>query len=195
MKPVLHVTWEYPPFVVGSLSNQLRKTLQPLARAIPVILVVRDGSDGVSELDGMKVYRVGQSIENSPHILAYAHSLNVDLVRGASRAIYESGGVSLVHCHDWISSLAGIYLKENFSLPLVMSVYSTELTRSRTISSLLSMGIFDVERHCFNKADAIIVADDGLKNSLANDYGVSPEKLNLVSATQGTLGLYREVVI
>jgi glycogen(starch) synthase len=176
LKPVLHITWEYPPYVVGSLSMELRNTLVPLAQEVPVNLVVRADSDETAEIDGMKVFKVSQSIRSSPHVLAYAHVLNIDLVRGASRAIYESGGASLVHCHDWISSLAGIYISSNFCLPLVISVYSTELARSRSLSTLLSMGIFDLEKHCFKRAD-VVVADKSLAESLSNDYGVDPGKI------------------
>jgi len=176
LKPVLHITWEYPPYVVGSLSQELRKTLAPLAEQVPVNLVVRADSDGTAEVDGMKVFKVAQSIMSSPHVLAYAHVLNIDLVRGASKAIHESGGVSLVHCHDWISSLAGVYISSNFCLPLVISVYSTELTRTRGLSTLLSMGIFDLEKHCLRRADAI-VADLSLAKSLSNDYGVDLGKI------------------
>jgi glycogen synthase len=171
MKAVLHISWEYPPFVVGGLSQELRRILPPLAKSVPVVLVVRAGSDGNSEVDGMKVYRVAQSVFTCPHILAYAHVMNVDLLRGASRAIHELGGVSIVHCHDWISALSGIFLKTNFGMPLVISVYSTELTRSRTLSSLLSMGIFDMEKHCFQQADALVAARP-LAGSLASDYGI-----------------------
>jgi glycogen(starch) synthase len=187
LKPVLHITWEYPPFVVGSLSLELRKTLEPLAREVPVNLVVRADSDETTEMDGMKVYKVSQSIKSSPHVLAYAHVLNIDLVRGACRAIHESGGVSLVHCHDWISSLAGVYISSNFCLPLVISVYSTELIRSRSLSTLLSMGIFDLERHCLRKADAV-VADASFRESLTKDYGVDPGRI--FPSGSDLLGLY-----
>lgn len=176
MKPVLHITWEYPPYVVGSLSQELRKTLVPLAVEVPVNLVVRADSDDTAEMDGMKIFKVAQSIKSSPHILAYAHVLNIDLVRGACRAIHESGGVCLVHCHDWISSLSGVYISSNFCIPLVISVYSTEMTRTRGLNTLLSMGIFDLERHCLKRADAV-VADASFTESLSNDYGVDPGKI------------------
>lgn len=147
-----------------------------MARSVPVALVVRGGSDGNSEVDGMKVYRVAQSVFTSPHVLAFAHVLNVDLLRGASRAIHESGGVALVHCHDWISSISGVFLKSNFGIPLVVSVYSTELTRSHAINNLLSMGIFDIERHCFQMADALVAAG-AMAGSLQRDYGIEASRI------------------
>jgi len=177
MKPVLHITWEYPPFVVGALSQELRGIISPLAKDVPLVLVVRAGQDGNSEQDGIRVYLVAQSIANSPHVLAFCHTMNIDLLRGACRAIYDSRGASVVHCHDWISALAGIYLKSNFGLPFVVSVYSTERSRNPAMNSLLSMGIFDIERHCFGYADSLVVPDSSLRADLTSGYGVDPSKI------------------
>ena len=158
------------------MAQELRDLLVPLAKEVPLCLVQRAGSDETVEQDGMKVYRTAQSVRSSPHVLAYAHLLNVDLVRGATKAIHEAGGVSLVHCHDWISSLAGVHLSSNFRIPLVISLYSTELSRSHSLGTLLSMGIFDLERHCLRNADAV-VADPALNDSLVRDYSLELGKI------------------
>jgi hypothetical protein len=195
MKPFIHITWEYSPYVVGALSQELRRILPPLAKTIPLVLVVKGDVDGVSVIDGIKTYKVGQSVRTSPHVLIYSHVLNIDLVRGASIAIYDAGGASLLHTHDWLSSLAGVYLSSHFDIPLVISVYSTEITRAQAITSLLSMGIYDVERHCFQRAEALMVASEEMKHHLTKDYGVDAGKISVVKGISGDLlEFYRRLV-
>lgn len=195
MKPILHITWEYSPYVVGDLSQELGRILPPLAREIPLLLVVKGDIDGVSVVDGIRTYKVGQSVLTSPHVLIYSHVLNMDLVRGACNAVYELGGVSLFHSHDWLSSLAGVYLASGFRVPLVISVYSTEITRAHAISSLLNMGIYDIERHCFHRADALLVSNEDMKRHLTEHYGVDAEKISVLKDTpRDLLEFYRRWV-
>ena len=195
MRPIVHITWEYSPYVVGALSQELGRVLPPLAREIPLLLVVKGDMDGVSVVDGIRTYKVGQSVRTSPHVLIYSHVLNLDLVRGASNAVYESGGASLFHSHDWLSSIAGVYLASSFKIPLIVSVYSTEITRAHAISSLLNMGIYDVERHCFHRAEALLVANEDMRRHLTEHYGVDAGKVSVLKSTpRDLLGFYRRWV-
>jgi|GEM_PF-606455 len=180
MRPVLNLTWEYPPWVIGRLSEELRTLLPPVAEAVPLIIVVRGDSDGVV-IDGkIRIYKVAESVRDSPHILAYAYSLNIDLIRGASRAIHDGGGVSLIHTHDWVSSLAGVYLSDYFKVPLIITAYTTETMRAQRVASLLSMGIFDVEKYCFSRADVLLTVSGAARDSLTKDYGINAGKIRVL---------------
>ncbi|MBM5805119.1 MAG: glycosyltransferase family 4 protein [Candidatus Verstraetearchaeota archaeon] len=177
MRSILHITWEYPPWVVGELSQRLKQILPSIARQIPSVLVVRGGHDRSSKMDDMILYEVGPSTRTSPHVLAYAHALNLDLVRGGCRAIHEQNGISLIHTHDWISSMAGMYLSSCFKIPFVISVYTTEIMRAGALTSLLSMGIYDVERYCFHRANVLSVQTEEMRRHLVRDYGVEAQKI------------------
>lgn len=194
MNPILHITWEYPPFIVGPLSTQLAEMLPKLAAHYPVVLVVRGDSDGIFTSYGIKVYKVGQSLHTFPHVLAYAHSLNMDLARGAGRAIHESGGATLVHSHDWISSIASLYLSSFLKCPLLISVYTTELTRAYSLRSLLNLAIYDIERHCFNRADVLIVKDNQMRDHLVDNYQIAREKIALGKDAKSIIEIYRGVI-
>ena len=187
MKPIINITWEYPPWVVGDLSNRLQSLISPLARIMPLILVVRADTDGISIIDNMKIYQVGTSIRTSPHVLAFSHVLNMDLLRGASNAVYDVGGASILHTHDWISSLAGCCLSAYFGIPLMISIYSTEKSRTSTPNSLLRMGIFDTEKYCFQYADLLTAFNDEMKEQICRDYGIKKE--NVFVLRKGSLDL------
>jgi glycogen(starch) synthase len=170
MSDVLHLSWEYPPWAVGDLSRRLRGILPQLSALLPCALVVRADRDETVQMDGMTVYKVGTSVRASPNFISYSQALNVELTRRGSDALHSDPGIALIHTHDWISSIAGVYLASNFKLPLITSVYSTEETRARPPLNVLNRGIHDLERYCFQKAQALIVETEEMKNHLAEQY-------------------------
>jgi len=177
MKPIINITWEYPPWAIGSMSQELKRALPPAANSFPISLVVRGDRDGITELDGMRVYTAAQSIRDSPHVLAHAHALNIDLLRGACNAYHDAGGAQLIHTHDWVGSLAGVYLSANTGVPLAVSIYTTETQRAGGLPSLFSMAIFDIERYCLSRARWVIAANEVAALRLTKDYAVPPSKL------------------
>ncbi|MEM2125615.1 MAG: glycosyltransferase family 4 protein [Candidatus Methanosuratincola sp.] len=191
MMAVMHISWEYPPWVVGGLSQELKMLLPEIAKRVRTILVVRGDRDEVSEMDGMRLFKFASSIKSSPHILAYIHALNIDLVRGAAAAIHEEGDIPLVHTHDWVSCIAGVYLKSCFGAPLVTSVYTTELTRSRALGALLNMGIFDIERHCFSRSDLVIVKSREMEEHLTEKFGLDRDKIAFARSADDIIDAYR----
>jgi len=195
MKPVLHITWEYPPFVVGLLSKHLSDTLPRIASRYPTILVVRGDSDGEFGSQGIRIYKVGLSVRTHPHVLTYAHLLNMDLVRGAANALHEHGGVSLIHSHDWISSIASVHISSYIRCPLFISVYTTEISRSGSLKSILSLGIFDVERYCFERADVLFVPDSRMRVELVEEYGIDDSKIVLGTDPDTIIEAYRRFLV
>jgi len=193
MRAVMHISWEYPPWVVGGLSQELKSLLPEIAKRVRTMLVVRGDTDGVTEEEEVRIFKSASSIRSSPHILAYIHALNIDLLRGASAAIHEEGSVPLVHTHDWVSGIAGVYIKACFGAPLVTSVYTTELTRSKALGSLLSMGIFDIERHCFNRSDLVVVNSPEMKEHLKENFGLDGGKIALARNADELMEAYRGI--
>jgi hypothetical protein len=194
MKTVLHLTWEYPPWAVGDLSSYLKQRLPSIAKKMPLALVVRGNYDRVSEIDGMRLYETGMSIKTAPNILAFAHSMNVDLLRRACQAINEIDSISAIHTHDWISSIAGVNLSRCFDMPLIISVYTTETTRTRAINSILSMGIFDIEKYCFKKARMLIIRSPDIKKTLCTSYGINEGNILEADDDASIIRLYQRVL-
>lgn len=194
MRPILHITWEYPPFVVGTLSKYLSGIIPKIASQYKTVLVVRGDTDGIFESHGIKVYKVGSSVHTHPHILSYAHLLNLDLLRGTANALHENGGASIIHSHDWISSIASVYASSYIGCPLFISVYTTEITRSGSLKSVLSLGIFDLERYCFQRAERLFVQDPHMREHLVKDYGVDRGRIVLGTDHSKILETYRGIL-
>ncbi len=178
---------------MGSLSKELSEIIPKLASHHPIALVVKGDTDGTFKTGDFRIYKVGSSLRTFPHILAYAHALNMDLVRGAANVIHDYKGVSLVHSHDWISSLASLHVSSYVKCPFLISVYTTELTRSNSLRTLLGLGIFDIERFCFQRADRLIVKEDRMHDHLVNDYQIESDKICLGRDHRDILELYKGV--
>jgi hypothetical protein len=190
MSNVIHLSWEYPPWTVGDLSRRLKDLLPALNSLVSISLVVRADRDGMTQIDGMKVYKVGTSVRTSPNYIAYAQVLNIELTRGGSDAIHSDPGIAIVHAHDWISSIAGTYLASHFRMPLIISIYSTEAMRSRPPLNVVNRGIYDLERYCFQEAEALIVENEGMKSHLAEQYKL-PGRVEVCSSPEQVHGIYR----
>lgn len=190
MSEVLHLSWEFPPWAVGELSMRLRDLLPRLNALVPLALVVRADRDEVVRMEGMSVYKVGESVRASPNFIAYSQTLNVELARGGSDALHSDPGIALIHSHDWVSSIAGVYLATNFKLPLVISVYSTEIMRARPPLNVLNRGIHDLERYCFQKAQALIVENPEMRRHLSEQYK-PPFAADVCTTPEEVLRVYR----
>ncbi|MEM2178289.1 MAG: glycosyltransferase [Candidatus Methanomethylicaceae archaeon] len=191
MKPIIHITWEYPPFIVGALSNFLYKIVTEIAKIYPIVVVTRGDQDGEFFSNGVKIYKIGPYSRTSPHILAFAYFLNIDLTRGASNVIHNYGGASLIHSHDWISSISAFYISKYFKCPLIISIYSTEIKRAGSLSTLLNMSIFDIEKACMERANALIVKDNEMKFHIINNYGINENKIFIAKNYKEILNVYR----
>jgi len=151
---------------------------------------VRADRDETTQMDGMNVYKVGTSVRTSPNFIAYSQVLNIELARGGSNAIHDDPGISIIHTHDWISSMAGTYLASHFRMPLITSVYSTEAMRARPPLNVVNRGIYDLERYCFQKAETLIVETEGMKSHLAEQYKPLG-RVEVCSSPEQIHGVYR----
>ncbi len=190
MSDVLHLSWEYPPWAVGDLSRRLKGILPGLSSLCPLALVVRGDRDETLQMDGMSVYKAGIAVRASPNFIAFSQTLNVELARRGSDALHSEPGIALIHTHDWISSIAGVYLATNFKLPLIISVYSTEETRARPPLGVLNKGIHDLERYCFQRAQALIVETEEMKRHLGGQYR-PPVGAEVCLTPEEIFGVYR----
>jgi glycosyltransferase involved in cell wall biosynthesis len=92
--------------------------------------------------------------------------------------LHAERGFDAVHCHDWITSRAGISLSENAGLPFVLTMHSTEYDRTADLWPF--EWILEVEREAMAKADQVITVSRRSADQLRDRLGGNPEKINVI---------------
>ena len=76
----------------------------------------------------------------------------------------------IIHAHDWMAFLAGIYIKNECGKPLVLHVHSLDYDRA---GPALRSWVFNVERYCMSKADIVIAVSEYTAGIVHSRYGLS----------------------
>ena len=194
------LTWEFPPKVIGEISEIVQFIVHELCRNGVKSIVVYPSFHDASYSNGLaEVYSTAESIRTNLHVLHYVISISIDLVRKSSEIFYQKRGkIDIIHAHEWTSCIAAIWLKELFKKPLVISVYTTEDMRGGR-RDLLSKSIHQVEEMCFKNADIIVTHSKETQRSLVNDYNVPSEKIRFLNPFSNRIAstliqIYREVI-
>ena len=111
--------------------------------------------------------------------LIYGQNLFDEVKRYAMKAreIAENESFDLIHCHDWMTYLAGIEAKKISKKPLIVQVHATEFDRT---GGHPNQAVYDIERMGMHAADLIIAVSNFTKNKIVEHYGISHEKVFVV---------------
>lgn len=184
--------WEYPPFKVGGLGTHCYGLTRSLAdKDVHVdFYMPKTKTNSKSDKKNLKIIEVGETTifpYDRPEDKALAgkffeavHRYNALLVEKVK------GTYNLIHCHDWLTMEAGIQIKENLGIPLVLSVHSTEFDRAGWLNP--NQWFVDLERKGMEKADKIIAVSHYTKRVIVEQYGINPDKIEVVHNAVDPLG-------
>ena len=87
----------------------------------------------------------------------------------------------VIHCHDWYSSAVGLSAAKSLTLPMVLTLYSTEYERTggKDLNDL-SSEICKWEKRGVQGADLVIVPHSSTRQRVIESYGASPEKVVII---------------
>jgi len=89
-------------------------------------------------------------------------------------AVAATKEFDVIHCHDWMTFLAGLEIKEASKKPLVLHVHSLEYDRGGAESH---GWVYDLEKWSMEHADAIIPVSQYTGTIAKDHYGINPKKL------------------
>lgn len=84
----------------------------------------------------------------------------------------------IIHAHDWTTFPAAIALKELTGKPIIVHVHITEFNKSGGLG--FNKQIYDIEKEGMEKADAVIVVSNLVKNICIEKYNINPGKIFVV---------------
>ena len=180
---VLMLAWEFPPNIVGGLgrhSYNLVKALNSLGIHVELFLprgkyTIISGVDYIILPEEIKF-----SVYSNVHNLSVAYLDLLERVRTYTDAAVRSAltkDFDIIHANDWLTALAGIKVKELTGKKLIVTIHSTEYTR--TIGHPWKF-IEDIERMAVQKADVVVTVSEYSKNMISRLYNVSPDKIKVI---------------
>lgn len=194
---VLHVTYEYPPYIVGEVSYKVRKLVKELTKiGVDIVLIHPSDIEGVWYDGRVEIWTVTKSLKTDLHIVTLSWSLSMDLVRKISEVVnHYRGAIDIIHCHEWISAISGVLTSLAFNKPLVISVYSVERMRGDLVN-LISMSINGIEKLCFSHALYLLTDNDTTYSNLMNMREALSKRtrINLVKNAKDVLKIYRRTL-
>lgn len=195
---VLMFGWEFPPHSIGGLGKvtyYLTSALADQGIKISLILPVRGHSDkmnilptnmiSIKEIRTLlspymtdRTYSQNYLMEES-EARVYGSNLREEIDRFTTRGVALARGedFDVIHCHDWMTFLAGMLTKDFSGKPLILHVHTTELDRS---CGGCNPYVYDIEYKAFQKADRIIAVSQYTKNIIVQGYGIRGDKIEVV---------------
>jgi glycogen synthase len=199
---VIIFSWEYPPRVVGQLSEYTSNLATALAKnkVDTYVVTYNDSQTGtVEEANGVKTTRVSNPVKTHAGVLTWDLTLNQEVERAASNIYYESNKqVDVINACDWHFIPAAVTLKNGLGIPFVFSVESLEDHRTAT-NAPYNMAIKSIEWLGFYEAEHVCVRSEWMKKEVTRIYNVPEEKITIISNTQtngwikSVLKVYRNV--
>jgi len=181
---VMIFTWEFPPRIVGQLSQFVNRLAVELVRkGVDVYVATYHNSwSGYHEgVDGVKAYRISEPFRPHINLLTWVLSLNQEVERVAADVYYSvKRAVDLIDVHDWHFVPAAVSLKGALKIPFVFSIDSLEDHRSHGSNAPLSLSIKTMESLGVIEAERIIVKSDWMKYEVNQKYRVPLEKIKVV---------------
>ncbi|MCX8163697.1 MAG: glycosyltransferase family 4 protein, partial [Candidatus Micrarchaeota archaeon] len=191
----LHIAmfgWEFPPYISGGLGVhcfELTKHLAQLGHSIDFYLPYQKNGPPPALNPNIKIVMVGQT-ELHPYfritkkgrttiygedllkaVFTYASLCNFKAIENHFKKKYD-----IIHCHDWLTTWAGIYFKKATELPLVQTIHSTEY--ERTLSPWEQ--ILKIEQNATKEADRIIAVSNKTASILIEKFSCDKNKIRIV---------------
>jgi glycosyltransferase involved in cell wall biosynthesis len=184
MKTVLMIGWELPPFNSGGLgvacyylASHLSQKIN-LIFSLPYKLPINDSPFSIIYPDN----EIKKTI--NPYVtlkIGLDNNLLLNVLNYGPR-LYEKiknlkNHIDLIHAHDWLAGVAGIYLKNKLNKPLIIHIHSTEIERTGNNPHPL---IYSLEKEIFHQADKLIAVSHLTKKILKNFYDIDENKIEVV---------------
>ena len=177
MKALL-LTNEYPPHIYGGAGVHVEYLARELSRLMPVEVRCFGAQrlhEGNLTVRGFPVDESGFGC--TPALRPVFGAVERDAAMAAAGA-----DADLVHVHTWYTHLGGILIKQNYGIPLVLTVHSLEPLRPWKREQLGGGYDFScwVEKTAIEMADAVIAVSESTKADVLRLFNVDPARVHVV---------------
>jgi hypothetical protein len=199
---VIVFSWEYPPRIVGKLSEYVKTLATQLVKyqTQPYVVTYHDYLVGEhDDSNGVKTFWVTNPVRTHIGVLTWVLTLNQEVERVAADIYYDKKKqIDLIDVHDWHFIPAATTLKKALGIPFVYSVESLEDQRSHAANTPFNMAIRSIEWLGTYEAQQLIVKSTWMRDEVQRSYKTPREKLSVVLPNSNgwlkeTLKIYKNV--
>lgn len=175
---VLLLTNEYPPYIYGGAGVHVDYLSRELARLCQVDVRCfgdQKYSAGPLSVTGFgpehKKWEAPEPLQKSFEAIQRCLDFNGKPV-----------DANLVHVHTWYTHLGGIFAKQHYSIPLVLTVHSLEPLRPWKQEQLAGGYHFScwVEKTAIEMADAVVAVSEETKKDILRFFNVDERKIHVI---------------
>lgn len=182
---VLMLSWEYPPHVVGGLGKHVADLMPVLAaEGIDVHVItpmLRGGLPYETIAPGTYITRVPSPHMNGHGFIANVEQINRELVHAAQALAVRVGGFDMIHNHDWLTANAAIELKQEWHIPLLATIHSTERGRRQgALSDDHAHRVHDIEGHLIYESWRVIVCSHFMAKQVGEYFSTPIDKIDVI---------------
>lgn len=181
---VIVFSWEYPPRIVGKLSDYVKTLATQLVKyqTQPYVVTYHDYLVGEhDDSNGVKTFWVTNPVRTHIGVLTWVLTLNQEVERVAADIYYgKKKQIDLIDVHDWHFIPAATTLKKALGIPFVYSVESLEDQRSHAANTPFNMAIKSIEWLGTYEAQQLIVKSAWMRDEVQRSYKTPREKLSVV---------------
>ena len=181
---VIVFSWEYPPRIVGKLSNYVKTLAAQLMKyqTQPYVVTYHDYLVGEhDDSNGVKTFWVTNPVRTHIGVLTWVLTLNQEVERVAADIYYDKKKqIDLIDVHDWHFIPAATTLKKALGIPFVYSVESLEDQRSHAANTPFNMAIKSIEWLGTYEAQQLVVKSAWMRDEVQRSYKTPREKLSIV---------------
>lgn len=182
----MHVAWEYPPLVYGGLGRHvhaLATAQAALGHDVVVITQHVDGAEDDAMYEGVRVVRSARAPDLAfvpDNLLRWVGELDEALATSASATV-GTFGPDVIHCHDWMTTRAGVAAATTADRPLVTTIHATEQGRHQGyLPGDVSLTVDAIERFLCHSVDAVIVCSNAMRDEVVSQFAVDPERVRVL---------------
>ncbi len=177
---IVHVSWEWPPHIIGGLGRAVTSIARRMARRanVHVLTIGLPGHIYDEAEDNLRVLRVDPFLLRSTGLVSWVYAFNMLMVAKALTSIPRP---DVIHVHDWLGAPAGVSLKHLLRVPLIATMHATEYGRSRgAISSPMQHQIHYWEWRLTYEAWRVFVCSKSMRDEVIAAFSLPSDKVTVL---------------
>lgn len=182
----MHVAWEYPPLVYGGLGRHVHALATAQAALGHDVVVITQHVDGAGDdamYEGVRVVRSAHAPDLAfvpDNLLRWVGELDEALAASAAATV-GTFLPEIVHCHDWMTTRAGVAAATRANRPLVTTIHATEQGRHQGyLPGDVSLTVDAIERFLCHSVDSVIVCSNAMRDEVVSQFAVAAELVRVL---------------